>query len=64
MAKMAIYGHMASEPHATNIGKLGIPEKSCKNVAQQCLLEHCNALLADFIAKIIFLKIFPLKSPL
>ena len=36
MAKMAIYGHMAIEPCATNMGKQGIPEKNYKNVAQQC----------------------------
>ena len=33
---MAIYGHMAIEPYATNMGKQGIPEKNSKNVAQQC----------------------------
>ena len=36
MAKMAIYGHMAIGPCATNMGKQGIPEKNFKNVAQQC----------------------------
>ena len=36
MAKMAIYGHLAIGPHATNMAKRGIPEKSYKNVAQQC----------------------------
>ena len=35
MAKMAIYGHLAIGPCATNSGKWGIPEKSYKNVAQQ-----------------------------
>jgi hypothetical protein len=35
MAKMAIYGHLAIGPWATNSGKWGIPEKSYKNVAQQ-----------------------------
>ena len=33
--KMAIYGHLAIGPCATNSGKWGIPEKSYKNVAQQ-----------------------------
>ena len=33
---MAIYGHMAIGPYATNMGKWGIPGKSYKNVAQQC----------------------------
>ena len=51
MAKMVIYGHLASEPCATNICKWSIPEKSYRNLAQQCQLEKCNALLADFIAK-------------
>ena len=51
MAKMAIYGHLASEPCATNIGKWGIPEKGYQNLAQQCYLDQCNALLADFMAK-------------
>ena len=32
---MAIYGHLAIGPCATNSGKWGIPEKSYKNVAQQ-----------------------------
>ena len=32
---MAIYGHMAIGPRATNMGKWGIPEKNSKNVAQQ-----------------------------
>ena len=36
MAIMAIYGHLAIGPCATKIGKWGIPEKSYKNVAQQC----------------------------
>ena len=36
MAKMAIYGHLAIGPRATNMAKWGIPEKSYKNVAQQC----------------------------
>ena len=31
MAKMAIYGHLAIGPCATNSGKWGIPEKSYKN---------------------------------
>ena len=35
MAKMAISGHLAIGPWATNSGKWGIPEKSYKNVAQQ-----------------------------
>ena len=35
-AIMAIYGHMAIGPYATNMGKWGIPGKSNKNVAQQC----------------------------
>ena len=35
MAKMAIYGHLAIGPWATNSGKWAIPEKSYKNVAQQ-----------------------------
>ena len=30
------YGHMAIGPYTTNMGKWGIPEKSYKNVAQQC----------------------------
>ena len=32
---LAIYGHLAIGPWATNSGKWGIPEKSYKNVAQQ-----------------------------
>ena len=32
MAHMAIYGHMAIGPYATNMGKWGIPGKSYKNV--------------------------------
>ena len=51
MAKMAIYGHLAIGPYATNLVKWGIPEKNFKNVAQQCQLDGCNALLPDFIAK-------------
>ena len=46
--KMAIYGHMAIEPCATNIGKWGIPEKNYENVAQQCYLDHCNTLHIDW----------------
>ena len=34
-AKMAIYGHLAIGPYATNMGKWGIPEKSITNVAQR-----------------------------
>ena len=34
--KMAMFGHLAIEPYATNRGKWGIPEKNYKNVAQQC----------------------------
>ena len=33
---MAIYGHQAIKPHATNMGKWGIPEKNYQKVAQQC----------------------------
>ena len=29
---MAIYGHMAIGPRATNMGKWGIPEKNAKKV--------------------------------
>ena len=36
MAKMAIYGHLATRPYATNMVKWGIPEENYKNVAQQC----------------------------
>ena len=36
MAKMAIYGHLAIGPYATNMGKWVIPEMNYKNVAQQC----------------------------
>ena len=36
MPFMAIYGHLAIGPYVTNMGKWGIPEKSYKNVAQQC----------------------------
>ena len=36
MAKMAIYGHLAIGPYATNMGKWGFPEMSYKNEAQQC----------------------------
>ena len=32
---LAIYGHLAIGPWATNSGKWGIPEKSYKNVALQ-----------------------------
>ena len=38
MGKMPIYGHIAivpKAPSATKIPKLGIPEKSYKNEAQQ-----------------------------
>ena len=35
MAILAIFGHLAIGPCATNSGKWGIPEKSYKNVAQQ-----------------------------
>ena len=34
MAKIAIYGHLAIGPCATNSGKWGIREKNNKNVAQ------------------------------
>ena len=34
MAKMAIYGHLAIGPCATNSWKWSIPEKNYKNVAQ------------------------------
>ena len=47
----------------TNIGKWGIPEKSYKNVAQQCYLDGCSAFLQDFIAKNRFLEIPPAISP-
>ena len=33
--KMAIFGHLAIGPWATNSGKWGIPEKIYKNVAKQ-----------------------------
>ena len=33
MAKMVIYGHLATGPCATNMGKQGIPEKNFKNIA-------------------------------
>ena len=36
MAIMAIYGHLAIGPCATNVSKWGIPEKSYQNVAEQC----------------------------
>ena len=35
LAILAIFGHLAIGPCATNSGKWGIPEKSYKNVAQQ-----------------------------
>ena len=57
MAKMAIYGHLAIEPRATNMGKWGIPEKNYQNVAQQCKLDHCSTLQTDFIAENCFLHI-------
>ena len=50
MAKMAIYGPLAIGPWAINSSKWGIPEKSYKNVAQQCLLDGCSAFQQDFIA--------------
>ena len=42
MAKMAIYGHLAIGPRATNMAKWGIPEKSYENVVQRCQLNHRN----------------------
>ena len=32
---MAIYGHLAIGPCATNIGKWGIPEKSYENLVER-----------------------------
>ena len=52
MAILAILDHLWLSGH---MSKLGIPEKSYQNVAQQCELDHCNTLIADFIAeKLIF----------
>ena len=33
---LAIYDHVAIGAYATNMGEWGIPEKSYKNIAQQC----------------------------
>ena len=52
MAKMAICGLLAIRTHAQNIG---IPEKTYKNVAQQCQIDHCNKHLTDVIDKTDFL---------
>ena len=48
---LAIYGHLAIGPSANDMGKWGIPEKSYKNLAQQCQLDGCNAFLPDFLVK-------------
>ena len=60
---MAILGHMAIGPYATNMGKWGIPGKSNKNVAQQCELDDCSMFLQDFMAKNRILEILPCISP-
>ena len=39
--------------------KWGIPEKSYKNVAQQCLLDGCSTFLTDFMAEKHLFAIFP-----
>ena len=55
---MAIHGHLAIGPCATNMAKWGIPEKSYENVAQQCELDGCSAILTGFMAEKHFFAIF------
>ena len=49
---------------ATNMSKWCIPEKNYKNVAEQCWLDGCSAVLQDFVAENRILVIFSLKFPL
>ena len=58
MAKMAIYDHMAIGPHATNMGKCDVPEKSYLCYQRMCCLyltpprhpSHPNQLINSLIS--------------
>ena len=58
---MAILGHMAIGPYATNMGKWGIPGKSYKNVAQLCCAVLCCAVPTRFYGQQSIFGHFPIE---